>query len=179
MKKVVFFYILFLLKIAVFAEVELAKTERLILPDEIKSPSISKDIVSKIIPSNVGASRTGGSILSEMAENVLSYWWTNTPLRNSKFGQAADAVEKKARLQTEVMDENHIRHSFDIKILALQAMAKVEYTGLLNAAIKYFPGSSQSEAEISRSVGINKKVTLTQTLSNEETKSRLSFNYDW
>lgn len=160
------------------ARVDLTTTRKLELPATQAAEIIPKAFLDKIRPETADPSQ-GSQVFSKMADNTLSYWWETTPLRNTALGRAADNLEKKARLQAEVQGDNQVTHKFDLKVLVMQALARFEYKGWLNAGVNYDARASETVAEITQPLAKDKDLVISQKFNHAETTSRLSFNYNW
>jgi hypothetical protein len=160
------------------ARVDLTRTQKLDMPAAQKTEILSQAFVNKVLPTEAREGE-GHQVLSKMADSTLAYWWETTPLRNTSLGRAAESIEKKARLQGEIHDTNEVTHKFDLKVLVMQTLARFEYKGWFNAGVNYDARASETIAEITQPLAKDKDLVVSQKFNNNESTSRLSFNYNW
>ena len=159
--------------------VDIKKTQILKLPQEQGYTFLSKEDQMRIAPKNVSEKESANSVLARMADNSVSLWWDRTPLRQTALGKAADTVEKKMNLKVEIEDKNKIKHSMNLKILAMQALARLEYRGWVRAAISYDARAAKTEAELSEDIGETQNIVITHTITTSENKSQLGWRWSW
>lgn len=162
-----------------WARVNVAQTKRLHMPTIEEPEILSKEFVDRVLPKQVSSDESGHRVLSKMADSTVSYLWDTSPLRKTRLGQTAEAIEQKARLQAEVQGDNDVTHKFDFKVLLAQALARFEYKGWINAGINYDAHAAETEAEIVQSLSDGKELVVSQTVNSNETTSRVSFQFDW
>lgn len=162
-----------------WAKVDISATQRMSLPEVQEASIISKEAADRIRPKNVTGNE-GSAVFNKMADNTLSYWWETTPLRQSKLGQAAEAVEKKARFQGKIEGgDNKVTHTFDLKVLLMQALARFEYKGWVRAGVNYDARAAATEAEIIQPLTEGKDLVMSQRFNASESTSKVSFQFDW
>lgn len=152
--------------------------KKLNLPEVQEAEFIPKEFTDRVRPKDVKGDE-GSAVFSKMADSTLAYWWDTTPLRNTQFGRAAEAVEKKARLQGKIEDSNQVTHTFDLKVLLMQALARFEYKGWVRAGINYDARAAETEAEIIQPITEDKNLVMSQKFNNAESTSKVSFQFDW
>ena len=162
-----------------FARIILSQTHKLDLPQLKESIFVSKETISEILSPDLTSGLSGQIILTKVADNTVAYWWKTTPLRKTSFGRAAESIEKNARLQGQISGANQVVHRFDFKVLAMQALAQFEYTGWLNAGIRYDLKAAETSAAITQPLAKNQDLIMSQNFNHIESTSRLSFNYNW
>ena len=149
------------------------------MPADISAPFISEETKNKILPSTIRSDETGKDVLAKMADNTASLWWSTTPLRNSSVGRAADAAEKKLNVQAAFEDKNKVKHTFNFKVLAMQALARIEYKGWVHAAISYDARAAKTEAEITEKISANQDFVISESMTTAESKSQIGFRWSW
>lgn len=163
------------------ARVDIRDTRPLILPKDASEPILSAENSQKILPKKIEPGETGDGVLSEMVDNSFSLWWNNSPVRNTAVGQVADSVDKK--LKTEVSlgksADQKIEHKISVKVLAVQALAKIEYTGWVRADVNYDVKAAKTEAEILESISANKDLIVSHSMTAEENRSQVSLLWNW
>ncbi len=162
-----------------FAQVDLAKTHKLEMPEIAEYQILSKDFTDRVLPRQIDSGQSGYAVLSKMADNTVAYWWDTTPIRNTAFGRAADNIEKKARLKGEIQGANQVTHFFDLKVLVMQALARFEYRGWFHAGVNYDARAVATEAEVIQPLAKNHDFVVSQQFNQTETTSKLSYKYNW
>lgn len=173
------FLFIILLSSAGWARVDLEQTKVLNLPADTSVPLISEETKNKIIPSSVESNVSATEFLAKMADNTVSLWWSTTPLRQTSIGKAADAAEKKLNVQADFEDQNKVKHTFNLKVLAMQALARIEYKGWVHAAISYDARAAKTEAEISEKINNKQDLVISQSITTAESKSQIGFRWNW
>lgn len=173
------FAIFMLAGVICFARVDVTQTRKMILPDTRDAEIVSKNFTDRVLPKNIQEGQNGHTVLSQMADNTVAYWWETTPLRDTAIGQAADKIEKKARLKGEIQGSNQVTHFFDLKVLVMQALAKFEYKGWFHAGVNYDARAVATEAEIVQPLAKNQDLVVSQEFKPTESTSRLSFKFNW
>lgn len=154
------------------------KTQNLIMPVEVSNPFISADTSQKIQPRSVANGASASAIVSQIADNSFSLWWDTSPIRNTQVGRAAEKVEKS--MKTEVSYKtNRVEHKISFKVLAMQALAKLEYKGWVNAAINYDARAAKTEAEVSEKIGAKQDVVISHAFTPGGNKSQVAWRWNW
>lgn len=156
-----------------------AEINKMELPDIPEARLVSVEFVQKVTPKSIEENESGKDVLSGVADDVLAYWWSSTPLRQTSFVRAAESIEKKAQLSGSVKDSNQIHHVFDFKVLILQALARFEYKGWFNAGLNYNVRTNKTEAEVIKPISQNQDLILSQELNSIETRSKISIKFRW
>lgn len=162
-----------------WARVDVKATKVMVLPDAPRYEMISKDTQNRLVPKNLNEQDSSNKILSQLADNTVSLWWEKTPLRDSSVGRAAEAAEKKLNVQAEIEDSNKVRHTMAFKILAMQALAKLEYKGWVRAALSYDAKAAKTEAEITEKINDQQDFLISHSVTQTENKSQLGFRWSW
>ena len=184
MKNFRFFFISILglcLSLSAVARVDLKKTQLLVLPTDPSEPLLSAENSARILPKSVNAEDSGESVISKMLDNSVSLWWEKSPAKTSSLGQVAEKVDKN--LKTEVnlgqSADKKTDHKISIKLLAMQALAKIEYKGWVRAALNYDAKAAKTEAEVLEKLSENKELILSQSITSTENKSQVSLRWNW
>lgn len=163
------------------ARVDVKKTKRLILPNDPSEPLLSAENSKRILPKNVETGETGNSVISEMIDNSFSLWWEKSPVKNSAVGKVADTVDKK--LKTEVnlgkSADQKTEHKISVKVLAMQALAKLEYKGWVRAGVNYDARAAKTQAEVLENISANQDLRLSHSMSSDENMSQVSWVVNW
>lgn len=161
------------------AKVDIQKTKRLYMPDKKEDVLISEAFTLKVQPKQIAPDESSKKVLSKMVDNSLSYYWENSQLRYSPVGKTAEAVEKKVNLEANYKDENNIEHKVSFKVLAMQALAKIEYKGWVNAFLNYDMKSARAEAALVEALSSKNDLVLSHAVTHSEQKSELSLRWKW
>lgn len=163
------------------ARVDIKKTKRLVLPIDPSEPLLSAESSQRILPKAVSNDESGASVISEMVDNSFSLWWEKSPVKSSALGQVADKVDKK--LKTEVnlgrSADQKTEHKLSIKLLAMQALAKVEYKGWVRAGLNYDARAAKTQAEVLENISGNQDLKLSHSMSVHENTSQVSWVLNW
>lgn len=163
------------------ARVDLKKTKRLVLPADPSEPLLTAETSQKILPKNVEDGESGNSVISEMIDNSFSLWWDKSPVKQTSIGQVADKVDKK--LKTEVnlgkSTDNKTEHKLSVRVLAMQALAKLEYKGWVRAGLNYDARASKTQAEVLENISSNQDLKLSHSVSSDGNMSQLSWVLNW
>lgn len=175
---------LFLITFAIgqigWAKVNMKKTQNLVMPTDITTPWMTAETSEKIQPKLVNANDSAASIVSKIADNTLSLWWDTSPVRNTQIGRAAEKVEKNLRTEVSFKDKNsRTEHKISFKVLAMQALAKLEYKGWVNAAINYDARAEKTEAEVSEKIFSKQDLVISHAMSKVENKSQVAWRWNW
>lgn len=161
------------------AKVNVAKTKKLVLPEKVGADSIADIFTVEILPDKVAPDETTQSFLTKMADNSLSLYWKNSPLRHSTAGKAVETAEKKLNVEAVYQDDHQVSHRFNFKVLAIQALAKIQYTGWVNAALNYDLKAARAAAEVTEQLSERNDLVLSHEVSNTEQKSAVSLKWKW
>ncbi|MFZ3230952.1 MAG: hypothetical protein WA160_12160 [Pseudobdellovibrio sp.] len=162
-------------------KVSISKTKVLVMPTDISTPLLSAETSQKIQPKVIAPNESGSEVVSKIADNSFSLWWENTPMRNTTIGQAANTVEKKMNAEVSFKDnsEQKTEHKISFKILAMQALAKLEYKGWFKGGINYDAKASTAQAEVFERIFDREDIVLSHAMSPIESRSQVSLRFDW
>lgn len=161
------------------AKVNVQHTKRLVLPAKVGSDSLADVLTTDILPNKLAADETSSSFLTKVADNSISHYWKHSPLRHSPAGKAVESAEKKLNVEASYKDEDNIDHRFNFKVMAMQALAKIQYTGWVNAALNYDLKDARAAAEVSEALSDKNDLVLSHEISNAEQKSAVSLSWKW
>lgn len=163
------------------ARIDIKKTKRLELPADPSEPLLSAENSQRILPKNAQPGESSTSVISEMVDNSFSLWWEKSPARNSAIGKVADDLDKK--LKTEVnlgmSEDKKTEHRISVKVLAMQALAKVEYKGWVRAGLNYDARAASTEAEVLENISNNQDLKLSHYMRPGENTSQVSLLWNW
>lgn len=151
----------------------------LILPKQIAQEK--SDISEKILPKVIDSSDSSRAVVSKIVDNSLAYIWDRSGLNKSSVGRAAQSIDQKMKAEVSMgaTQANPKGHRLSFKILAMQALAKIEYQGWVKAAFNYDAKDSKAEAEFLESLSKNQDLILSHSITKNENKSQLSLRWNW
>jgi len=129
------------------------------------------------VPTNMTATDSAGSVFSHIADKTASTYFGSEAFRSMPIGGAATQMEKTMKADVVIggNQPNEIQHKFNFNVEAFQALAKVQYTGIADAAIKYYALQSKLSFEISEKLGLRKDLVFGQDFSPADRLSQVSF----
>lgn len=180
-KTILLFILLISVSVNGWSKVNVSKTEKFIMPLDISEPLISADTTEKLQPKSLGVGESGGSVFSKIADNSLALLWDRSNIKNTTVGRAAEKIEKNLKTEMQFIDKTtqQTNHRIAFKILAMQALAKLEYKGWINAAINYDARAAKAEAEVTESLFKKQDIILSHAITREENKSQLALRWNW
>ena len=163
------------------AEVNLEKTKLLIMPSDVSEPLISAKTSKKMQPKSINPEESSSSVISKIMDNSFSVWWDQSAIRQTSVGRAAEKVEKnmKAEIDFGRSENSKVDHKLSLKVLAMQALAQLEYRGWFRAGINYDARSDKTEAEVLENLAENKDLIISQSFAQQEAKSAVSLRWNW
>ncbi len=105
-------------------------------------------------------------------------WWDTSPIRTTAVGRAAEKVEKNMRTEVSYKT-NRVEHKISFKVLAVQALAKLEYKGWVNAAINYDARTAKTEAEVSEKISAKQDLVVSHAFMPTGNKSQVAWRWNW
>jgi hypothetical protein len=172
----------------VFCDTALARTKtlpttkvykRLVLPVDYVDQDMAH-LSEAILPTAIDPQDSSRSVISKIVDNSLSYWYNHSGFKETSVGRAAANVEKKMRADVDLgTDKNKVEHKLSFKILATQALAKLEYVGWFRAALNYDARAAKAEAEVFESLAPDKDLIVSQSVTPQEQKSQLALRWNW
>lgn len=166
------------------AKFDLFLTQKLTLPQKVEMPPSAISEVSNKVNQSLTSADSSRTVVTKIIDSSLSYWWDTSGIKNTSMGQAVEVVEHKMRADvnlgsTTSADANATQHKLSFRLLAAQALAKVEYLGWFKGAVLYNARSSTAEAEILENLANNKDLVVSHSVSPAESKSQLSLRWNW
>ena len=131
--------------------------------NQFKSAQVTSKDIEKFVPTDLEAGSSGSQIMARMADRSLQTWFNSEAVQSSMVGQTANSVQQTMKLDAQVKAKE-IEHKFSMNFLALQASAKVEYTGYLNASLLHNAGAQQTDIQLSEKVLNNKKLYVNHSV---------------
>ncbi len=170
MRLVMSFLLFIFAGVPCWAKVDLKSTKRLIIPVDRVTPKITSADVAKVVPTDLKEGDSESTVLTRIADRGFSLWFNSSAMRATTLGRMAETAQEK--LKTDVVvpasTPRGVSHKFSFKIEAFQALAKVEYTGWLRAAINYDAKSSETDILFKDKVFQNKDLIVSHKASKEQ-----------
>ncbi len=163
-----------------FASLNIANTKPVTLQISQDIGKITQKDVEKIIPMDLQQTNDLNRVATQIADHSLQTWFNSAEVQGSVFGQTANSVQKKMATNITLKSNapRAIEHKFCLQVLALQAMAKVQYTGWLNAVFNYDAKAAESMVEFSEKV-FNKDLFVNHTSSSRGNISSVGIKWGW
>ncbi len=163
------------------ARVDISETKRLILPSDISEPLLSAENSQRILPKKVGSGESSASVISQMVDNSFSLWWEKSSVKDSAIGKAADSIDKnlKTEMNLGMSADQKTEHKISIKLLAMQALAKIEYKGWVRAGLNYDARAAKTEAEVVENISEHQDLLVSHSIQSGENKSQVSLMWNW
>ncbi|MGZ3771735.1 MAG: hypothetical protein ACXVCP_19335 [Bdellovibrio sp.] len=181
MKSIMSFLLIFGCGITCLGKVELESTQPLVIPKDNYTPKITSEDVAKVIPQDLKANDSQAVVFSRIADRSLSSLFDSPIIKESSLGRIAE--ETKEKLKTDIVipsrADQGVSHKVSFKFEAFQALAKLEYTGWLNAAINYDARASATDIRLKEKVLTNKDLTFTHKVNKQEDLSMIGLAWSW
>lgn len=163
------------------AKVDVKKTNPLVLPANVYN-SEAAQFSNSVLPKTISQSESSKTVVSKIIDNSLSYIWNNSELKKTSVGQVADKIENqmKADISLGQPGLDSKEHKLSFRVMAAQALAKLEYKGWFKGAIKYDAKNANAEAEVLENLSNNKDLVITHSVNKaNENNSQLSLRWNW
>lgn len=166
---------------ACWAKVDLRTTKPLVIPEDKVTPKITKEDVAKIIPLDIQSNESTGSVMSRIADRGFNMWFNSPVIKNSLLGRAVEETQEK--LKTDVVvpaaTPRGVSHKFSFRVEAFQALAKVEYSGWVKAAVNYDAKASATDIQFKDKVMNNKDLVVSHKANKEQGLSMIGLAWSW
>ncbi len=166
-----------------WARTDIKEMQLLVMPSSglIDGHSEEKIFSDKVLPKSLTAADSSRSVVSKIIDNSLAYWWDNSDLKKTQAGQVATRIEENMKTEIDfgASRGGKTDHKISLKVLAMQALAKLEYNGWINAALNYDAKSATTEMEVLENLSNNKDLVISHSITANENKSQLSLRWNW
>lgn len=176
--------IILLFSLSAEAKFDIFMTKKLDMPQNIENPGVIASVSNKVVNS-IEASDTSGMVVNKIVDSSVMYWWDNSGIKNTKVGQTVENVQNKMRADVNLgatgshSQHNATQHKLSLRLLAAQALAKIEYLGWFKGAFKYDMKNAVAEAEVIENLNNNKDLVVNHSVSKDESKSAVSLRWSW
>lgn len=163
------------------ARVTKSKSMPILIMPHADTDTTAADFSENVLPKSLTTADSSRSVVTKIIDNSLAYWWNNSEMKNTSVGQAAEAVQNKMKAEMDLgsSGQNQVGHKLSFKLLAMQALAKLEYKGWFKGALNYDAKSQSAEAEILENLSNNKDLVISHSVTSNENKSQLSLRWNW
>lgn len=152
-------------------------------PAPVTEEKWTQEEMKKIFPWELPVTSSQSKVFLSFADKSLQYWWNNSQIRNTAIGRAADEMQEKMKadvvLQNAQANPDNVEHKISLQLLVAQAIAKIEYSGYIKAALRFHVGNATSECELVQKINKEKTLILRQTNTLAESRSSVLMNWDW
>lgn len=181
MRFVISFLFLISIQCLCWARVDLHSTKILIIPEDKVTPKVTSADVAKIVPLDLRQGDDESTVLTRIADRSISMWFNSAAVKATTLGRIAETAQEK--LKTDVIvpasSPKGVSHKFSFKVEALQALAKLEYTGWLKAAINYDAKTSNTDILLKDRIFSNKELIVSHKASKEQGLSMVGLAWSW
>lgn len=177
-----FTYVIFF-SLTAQAKIDLTSTKKMILPTEVVAPNQAAQFSDRV-QSNLTATDSTQTVMSKMMDNSFGYFWDNSGIQNTSIGQAMKKVETKMKADVNLGSTSgdstkKVEHRLSFRVLAAQALAKIEYFGWFKGNIQYDARNAASIAEVTENLANNKDLIVSHVNTKDESRSQVSFRWEW
>lgn len=155
--------------------------KRLIIPVDNVTPTITQADVAKVIPLDFKQGESQSTVLTRIADRGFSLWFNSAAIKSSSLGRMAENAQEK--LKTDVVvpaqSDHGISHKFSFRVEAFQALAKLEYSGWLNASVLYDAKAAASGIFFKDKVFSDKDLVVSHTANREQDLSMVALAWSW
>lgn len=166
---------------AASAALDRETTQPLAIPVTMAPDQITSKDVEQIISTDMKPTNNANAVASRLADRGLQAWLNSPNVKESALGQTTDNLQHKmsADLVLQSDEPEAVSHKFSMQVLALQAMARVQYSGWVNAVFNYDARAAQSMIEFSEKVFNDKNLFLNHTPNSKEDVSSVGIKWGW
>lgn len=180
-KLISFLFLLLGISCVCHAKVDIKTTKRLVIPVDNVTPVMTSEDVAKIVPLDLKEGDSQGTVFTRIADRGLNMWLNSPAMKSSAIMQMAEKTQEK--LKTDVVvpasSPNEVSHKFSFKVEAFQALAKLEYSGWLKAAINYDAKESATNVIVKEQVFDDKEFILTHKSDKTEGLSMMGLAWSF
>lgn len=165
-----------------FADIDIESTMPILIPVDSSTPrNIAADFANIVPPSSFVPGSSEIAVMTKVADITVNYLMNNSALKQTAVMRFAD--ETKERLNTDILvssaDGTGLNHKFTFKLEAFQALAKMEYTGWLKAAVNYDVRSAVTAISIQDKLFVDKILSVRHESSKDQKISMIGLAWPW
>ena len=137
--------------------------------------------VQEVVPTDMIPTENAVTVVNKIGDRLMQNWLKSEAVKASAMGKTASTLENamKAEVKVEKSKPEGVEHKFSFQFLALQALAKVEYSGWLNASVNYDARASQTGIELKEKVWNSKDLFINHTVTSIEEVSSMGLRWNW
>lgn len=150
------------------------------IPVDIYSPKpLSKAEVAQIIPLDITPQTDSKVIASRIADRGLQFWYDHSHLKDSALGAAVESAQETLSTDMVLAGSNpsEVQHKFSFRFEAFQALAKLEYSGWLKAAVNV--SGAATDVVVKEKILNDKDLYLNHRINNKERLSSVGLSWSW
>lgn len=171
--------------LALFAKVKLSNTSPVQIPINEYEQKITSGDVQKIIPLDLRPSKDVEYVAGKVGDRAFQTFMKTPAMQDSSVGRTAQKVESSMKAEMNLPGtggddgEKSVDHKIGFSILALQAIARMTYTGWVNAELNLDARENATIFQISEKVWNNKQMTLSHTSTSYQGLSALGLRWSF
>jgi hypothetical protein len=165
-----------------FAEIDIESTQPILIPVDSTAPrNIAADFAKFVPPTAFIPGSSEAVVMTKVADITVNYLMNNSALKQTAVMRFADKTKEKLKADIFVpaLDGKGPNHKFSFKLEAFQALAKMEYTGWLKAAVNYDVKSSMTAISIQEKLFVDKVLSLKHESSKDQKFSMIGLAWPW
>lgn len=174
-----------LLSLPGWAQSEIKQMQILVMPssDFAVGAFSKKDFQKKVLPKSLTSADSSQTVVAKIIDNSLAYWWDHSEIKQSSIGQTATKIEENMKAEVDLGASGDAGektdHKISLKVLAMQALAKIQYIGWTKAEINYDAKAAKAEVEVLENLSNNKDLVISHSFTAVENKSQVSLRWNW
>lgn len=157
------------------------------VPKRVNTNDAFTEGLNKSVPAYIPPSQSESEVMKFFGDKMIQNWLSSPAVKNSSFGKAATSVEQAMKVEASIpgspvptgSGEKSIDHKFSFQYEALQAQAKVEYSGWAKAHFIHDSRIGQTALELSEKIFKNKDLVFNHTKTTIENRSFVGLRWAW
>jgi len=137
--------------------------------------------LKQMIPTGLSSGQDASLAASQIADKSFQYWWNNSEIKQSSWGQSMDRAQKS--LQQEVVLSEPVGSAAATKLNMgvdlFQTTARVKLEGRTNAEVYYQIKDSSTGVQVSRKLDRSKDLILGENLKSSDSTSEIKLRWNW
>lgn len=136
---------------------------------------------SKFIPLDLSPSKDSSMVFSRMADKSMQTMFNSVEFRQSSLGAATIAVQESLKTEVAVKKSkfSSIEHKVRFDVQAFQTLAQLRYSGVTNAAVKYFAASEKLSVELAEKISANNDLILSHSIEPNNRISQVTMQWNF
>lgn len=168
---------------AAWAQSGVAKAQPIQIPVNEVDQSMSSKDVQKVIPLDMRPTGDFGDVAERVGDRAFQSWLKSPSIQNTSLGRTAHQVEQTMKAEVSLtdpsMDEQSVHHKVGFSVLALQAVARMTYTGWVNAELNHDMRSRATLFQITEKVWSDKQIVLSHTANQIQDTSSVGLRWSF